>query len=75
MELWRGEEKGMSVRVPKACMHALHVGVCWRERVCVSVSPGVGRRGDRGKEGRTEKKKEKQKSTGKRRTEVFGYMI
>lgn len=39
--------------------------------VYVSICPGIGRGGDEGKKGRMEKKK----STGKRRNEVFGYMI
>lgn len=58
------------------CVHiacvCVYVSVSPSECVCVSVCPGVGR-GDGGKKGRTEKKS--RKSTEKRRTEVFGYMI
>lgn len=62
----------MCVHVCTHCMR-VHARGCEPECVCVSVCPGVGWGGDGGKKGRTEK--ESRKSTEKRRTEVFGYMI
>lgn len=56
----------------------VHVPVCMR--VCVhacvhlSICPG-GRERREWKQGKLRRKEEKQKSTGKKRTEVVGYMI
>lgn len=59
-------------------MEWLGRGICvymcvgWGVGVCASICPRGGRGGDEGKKGRIEKKRRKE---GKRRTEVFGYMI